>query len=157
MRFLLLGTRATSDMESETKTKTCFRCDRTQPLVEFYRHRRMADKRLNKCRTCTKADTAAWRVHNRQHMNDLNHRRYNTRLHGLSVEEYDALYDGDPTCPGCGRTQERVGRRHAIDHCHTTGKVRGLLCAQCNLAVGNVSDDPTVLRRLAEYLEASCP
>jgi len=41
----------------------------------------------------------------------------------------------------------------AIDHCHTTNKVRGLLCNSCNVALGNVKDDIGRLRKLIEYLE----
>jgi hypothetical protein len=40
-----------------------------------------------------------------------------------------------------------------VDHCHVTGKVRGLLCATCNLMLGYAQDDPSILRRAAEYLE----
>lgn len=43
----------------------------------------------------------------------------------------------------------------AVDHCHTTMKVRGLLCRNCNLMIGNAKDMPQVLRAAANYLEAA--
>ena len=50
-------------------------------------------------------------------------------------------------CPGCG------GKPEHVDHDHRTGKVRGILCFNCNQAPGNVRDDVLVLRRLIGYLE----
>lgn len=43
-------------------------------------------------------------------------------------------------------------RRCVVDHCHTTGEVRGLLCSQCNTALGLLQDDPTALERAIQYL-----
>ena len=45
--------------------------------------------------------------------------------------------------------------RAVVDHCHSTGDVRGILCTSCNLMLGNGYDDPAILRAGAEYLEES--
>jgi hypothetical protein len=57
-------------------------------------------------------------------------------------------------CAGCLVALDGAQNTH-IDHCHLTGMFRGLLCSSCNLALGKVGDDPSTLRRLAEYLEVS--
>lgn len=41
----------------------------------------------------------------------------------------------------------------SIDHCHKTGKVRGLLCKTCNTGIGHLKDDPNILRSAINYLE----
>lgn len=43
--------------------------------------------------------------------------------------------------------------RRCVDHCHTTGKVRGILCDDCNISLGKMADDPERLKRAAVYLE----
>jgi hypothetical protein len=136
-------------------TKTCFKCLVEQSVREFYHHPSMADGRLNKCRTCTKADTDTWRNDpvNRQHWNAGRHRKRAKNQHGITDVEYDLLYE-DPICAGCGKTDDE-GRRLPIDHDHKTGAVRGLLCHQCNLVVGNAQDRPEILRNLADYLEGA--
>jgi len=42
-----------------------------------------------------------------------------------------------------------------VDHCHQTGRVRGVLCFNCNSAIGKLGDDPDAVRRAAAYLEGS--
>jgi hypothetical protein len=55
-------------------------------------------------------------------------------------------------CDVCGGAPDQ-GRALVFDHCHARGHFRGWLCRGCNLALGNAGDDPTRLRRLADYLE----
>lgn len=76
------------------------------------------------------------------------------RQYGLTLEQRNAmLLAQDNVCAGCSSPE--AGGRHGwhMDHCHTTGKVRGLLCNGCNLALGHVKDNPHRLRELAAYVE----
>jgi len=57
-------------------------------------------------------------------------------------------------CAICGAERGDGGRRLAIDHCHTTGVVRGLLCVRCNSAIGLLRDDPDVLANAIAYVTA---
>jgi Recombination endonuclease VII len=86
-------------------------------------------------------------------------RRQVLRKHGITPEEYDALWDrqgGRCANPGCGNrcpkvlTDYRKGLQ--VDHCHVTGKVRGLLCGGCNVALGHIKDDARRLAGLIQYL-----
>lgn len=75
--------------------------------------------------------------------------------YALSVEDYEyMLADQGHVCAIC-KCPNNDGKRLAVDHDHATGRVRGLLCNPCNLAVGHMKDDPTRLRQAAEYLEES--
>lgn len=56
---------------------------------------------------------------------------------GLSIEQYDNMLEEQKECCAiCGRHQSLFKKRLAVDHCHTTGKIRKLLCARCNVDLG---------------------
>jgi hypothetical protein len=76
------------------------------------------------------------------------------RRYGISREEYDALLvRQNGVCAICQNPQSRKGtKRLSVDHCHKTKKVRGLLCAKCNMAIGILADDDARCTRAAEYL-----
>lgn len=82
--------------------------------------------------------------------------RRRLKEYGVTPEDVAAMRDAQGgMCAGCGR-EFNGGRGHeaeCVDHDHTTGRVRGLLCGACNLALGYVKDDPARLRALADYLE----
>lgn len=74
------------------------------------------------------------------------------RRFGLTLEQWDAmLVAQNGSCKLC-----RIPFKHNphVDHCHVTGVVRGLLCHHCNTGIGNLRDDPQLLREAAAYLES---
>jgi hypothetical protein len=75
------------------------------------------------------------------------------KTYGITPEQRDAMIARQGgECAGCRR---RFGTEHrpAIDHCHGTGAVRGVLCHRCNSILAFSGDSPEVLRRLARYLD----
>jgi hypothetical protein len=71
--------------------------------------------------------------------------------YGLTPESYrDLLISQSGRCAGCGGSFGAKGPQ--IDHCHDSGKVRGILCTSCNLAIGHAQDDDVRLFDLAVYL-----
>ena len=76
------------------------------------------------------------------------------RAFGLTPEAYDTLLARqNGHCAICPATPGRI--RLAVDHCHVTGRVRGLLCTNCNNGLGRFRDDPALLTRAAEYLQST--
>lgn len=86
-------------------------------------------------------------------------RRRKLAGYGLTEAEYQAMLAAQGGLCAICRTPEAVkGKPEAsfrVDHCHTTGAVRGLLCAHCNSGLGQFRDDPTLLRKAAAYLTRS--
>jgi hypothetical protein len=80
------------------------------------------------------------------------------RHHGLTLDQYHARVEAqDFLCALCG--EEPMPFRGCydgfhIDHDHRTGKIRGLLCAHCNMAVGLLDESPARAERVAVYLRA---
>ncbi len=85
------------------------------------------------------------------------------KQYGIGLAEYNALSEAqDGLCAICRRAEERIvrkgvnhdKRRLAVDHDHATGEVRGLLCSDCNRAVGMLRDDPALFDQGGAYLRA---
>jgi hypothetical protein len=81
------------------------------------------------------------------------------RMYGISLEDYARmLKEQGGVCKICKRPErmrwkhKRVPMKLTVDHCHATGRVRGLLCKKCNSILGYAEDQPLVLFRAAEYL-----
>jgi hypothetical protein len=87
-----------------------------------------------------------------------NYLRYRLKAFGLTEAQYFAMVaEQDDRCKICGNHEERHDKRGvryllSVDHCHATGKVRGLLCQECNKGLGAFDDDPARLRAAADYL-----
>lgn len=72
------------------------------------------------------------------------------RYYNMTEEDYQTLLDKQRGgCAICGRTPQR--RLH-VDHCHLTGRVRGLLCYNCNRMLGDAHDKISLLAKAANYL-----
>lgn len=72
--------------------------------------------------------------------------------YGLTQADYVALVESqEGRCPICG--EQLDSKKTHVDHCHSTGSVRGVLCHQCNCGIGFLRDDPQLARRAAAYLE----
>ena len=81
-----------------------------------------------------------------------------SRKFGVSTEWYDdTLKAQGGVCAICAKpeTAVRLGKLLplSVDHDHVTGKVRGLLCTSCNIGIGALQDDPTIMRTATNYVE----
>lgn len=81
------------------------------------------------------------------------------KMYGITFEDYQHMSEAQGHCCAiCKRRETAVDAKGAerfmpVDHCHTTGKIRALLCSACNKALGGFQDDPALLRKAAEYVE----
>ncbi len=78
--------------------------------------------------------------------------RYHQLNYGMSKEEAETLRNTRTGCDICGGTAGGPHGKFVIDHNHTTGQIRGVICNACNQAIGKLRDDPAVILKAAEYL-----
>jgi len=157
-------------------TKKCSKCEKEKPLVQFVRDARRASGRGAHCISCNRILSASWHSKNREASREKSRewrlanpekareksRRYAARhpeavhsawlktKYGITLDDYNALSEKqDGVCAICG---ERESTLH-VDHNHITGVVRGLLCGNCNRALGMMKDNPMVFTSAARYLE----
>lgn len=81
----------------------------------------------------------------------------NNRLnsyYGITFDEYNKMRDEQNfSCVICGKHEDDCGRyKLVVDHCHTTGKVRQLLCSSCNSGIGHLKESEQILTSAIAYL-----
>lgn len=114
--------------------KYCPRCTTLLPHARFSKAPRQAGGLNAWCKECVAAKARETRF---------------LKVYGLTLAQRDALIDSqDGLCAICQK-REAVH----VDHDHATGQVRGVLCFQCNAALGQVADSSETLRRMIDYVE----
>jgi hypothetical protein len=129
--------------------KKCPRCGVSKPWSEFYISRTRNKKYTSYCKKCC-CDPA--RQKDRVYRENPNSRRKRLfERYGLSIEKYDAMNSEQGGV--CAICHKKTLKRLSVDHNHITGKIRGLLCAECNYGLGMFQDNADNLRRASRYLD----
>lgn len=131
----------------------CPGCGETKPAASFYM---VSGRPAPECKECIKATRREWRKANPELLRE---RMIGYQLqfkYRVSREQYEALLTAQGgICGICGTPPQSRKMRLAVDHDHRSGTIRGILCGQCNTAIGLFGEDLALLRRAAEYLERS--
>jgi hypothetical protein len=138
--------------------KQCTACGEIKPIAEFDQYP-FISKLGNQGKACFSRCKPCARENVRAHRRSLTpeqkaeraeyHRLYQRlRLYGLSVSRFLELKASqDHKCAVCKRAE-----RLSVDHCHISGKVRGLLCGHCNTALGLLKEDESIILSLLAYV-----
>jgi len=116
--------------------KTCKTCGDTKDDTEFRKHR-------GSCKKCCRKKGRAYETPEQK-------KDYSLRSkYGITLAQYEQMLEEQRgQCYICCSEEKLF-----VDHCHSTGRVRGLLCHHCNLILGHAFDNPSILRLAANYLE----
>jgi hypothetical protein len=164
------------------ETKTCTKCQNIKCLTDFSVRDKKTGKLNSWCRDCRKEYASTWwksnnnemktqkknwyeinkeeqkeKCRNRYHAGDKQKHAHvvwrNKLIREFGITEHDynlRLNDQNEACKICGKKDDQ---RLAVDHCHRTGVIRGLLCRRCNMTIGLLEDNPCLIRSVANYIE----
>ncbi len=132
--------------------KKCYKCGLEKPFELFDKNKAKPDGYATECKQCRK-EKKKEQLNNDYLGTRLKERANNLkRMFGMSLEEYDEkLKAQDGVCAICGGLC-KSGKRLAVDHNHTTGKIRDLLCGNCNGGLGKFLESPELLLKAADYI-----
>lgn len=140
--------------------KICSSCKLEKSLDDFHNSKSSKDGKVSKCKSCAAAYNKQWQESNPEKAKESwrvaekksrNLSRRRATKYGLTIEQYNLLLTrAGGKCELCSKENAVLN----IDHSHITGEVRGLLCLQCNTALGNLNDDINLLEKAIEYLQA---
>lgn len=134
--------------------KTCTKCGVEKPLYEFYNRRgKVKDGKNSHCKSCENEQIGSWRAKNKEKQAVIDRRTRLKTQYGITPEQYEELLvKQNHNCAICLRPASQFKTRLAVDHDHTTGLIRGLLCIFCNREVISRHRDPELLQRASNYL-----
>jgi len=164
-------------MTNETPTKICQRCSVQKSEEDFHKSYRRHDgswTRQTICKACAKLKAQEYYQANIERLRaegvrkqkerrdagldvETTRRRRLRQKYGISWEQYaDLLSVQNGGCAICGSLAPGwpsiKNEFFQVDHDHSTGATRGLLCGDCNRAIGMMNDDPDRLEKAAKYL-----
>lgn len=137
--------------------KACTSCGEIKNIDLFSEDKRYKSGYRSQCRQCRATTPSAQRARRSNHLK---------RIYGITHERWEELYDSQGgVCAICKLPETRITRPNAktvalgskprlsVDHDHTTGEVRGLLCYKCNIGIGHLQDNITLLEEAIRYLK----
>jgi len=138
------------DLIKSKAKRTCKRCNENKTCDNFFivKSKNKNQYRFNTpCKDCYK-----------QKYQNEDRKKYikfylKKRNFGISESEYNTMLKTQNNCCAiCGIDRKAITKDFAIDHCHSTGKIRGLLCSNCNIGIGMFNDNIDVLNKAIKYL-----
>ncbi|MFE9119255.1 endonuclease VII domain-containing protein [Streptomyces sp. NPDC007172] len=131
-----LGRSVREKVDVPTGHKQCRTCGEVKPHSEWHRNATASDGLSTRCKACRAVQGREGHL---------------KRQYGMTKADRDSLVESQMgLCVIC-----LFAPAVHVDHCHQTGRVRGVLCFNCNSAIGKLGDDPDTVRRAAAYLEGN--
>ncbi len=143
--------------------KTCTKCQTEKPLSSFHKDVHGAMGVKSRCKDCLResfkqnyqAKKSEYAARNRQFRidnPDYERSRHRLYTHGVTDQQFTELLTRQEY--RCAICKKPVDKSAHLDHNHETGKIRGVLCSNCNRGIGHMQECPSILSSAIQYLEA---
>lgn len=125
--------------------RACTSCGVEKPLDAYTVDRKYRDGHMRICKACRAArQRELWKdpdyaSRNNERRREWHQKHYRMRRYGITLAEYEQMFEAQGhKCRLCGCEKAGAGRddQWCIDHCHNNGRIRGILCHNCNTALG---------------------
>lgn len=130
--------------------KKCTKCSELKQITEFYGRGDKKGKGIqSQCKTCCKLKQINYRKNNPSKSKDIDlYQRF-----GIRLDTYNKMFENQNGCCAiCNRHQSEFKKALAVDHCHSSGQIRSLLCQGCNQGIGNFREQIDLLHGAINYL-----
>ncbi len=169
--------------EIKLTMQKCSTCNKVLPFEKFHKKSQNKNGYSHICRRCTsdkwkeyrkqdpnfaekhKLRGSRWYSENREdklkknkewresHKSEYREINLKSRF-GINNLQYDNILESqNNSCAICKKHKDEFSYHLVVDHCHATGKIRGLLCKKCNLGIGHLDDNIDILKSSISYLE----
>lgn len=134
--------------------KICSKCKQEKQLIEFYSSATSKDRLYPRCKDCDSKARQQWHRRNPERAKASGRNRHIKSVYGITTEDYNLILSKqNNVCAICSKEETAKGKfKLAIDHCHETNSIRGLLCNKCNRALGLFGENPDVIQRAKDYV-----
>jgi Recombination endonuclease VII len=144
--------------DCQCEGKRCTKCEELLCHRKFSKNPKGSKGLRSDCKKCAALVSKSWRNNNKEY-NTLRNKKYHKatgrglrRKYHMTIEEWVALCEKqNGLCAICRKVLDK-GKLTHVDHCHATGKIRGILCSKCNNGLGFFGDNPDNLQRAYQYL-----
>ena len=132
------------------KIKKCSRCSQSKDISDFYKNKASKDGYKSLCKVCEIKGKTKFPTR------EQNKDRVLRSKYGITFEEYTTLLKSqNHKCRICGIHRDHCDKALAVDHDHSNGAIRGLLCMGCNTGIGLFKENPHFLLEAINYLNTS--
>ena len=149
-----MSRKSESIVRNKDGLKWCSTCKKWKEESEFYKSKRSKDGLDSCCKQCDSEREKRRYFANVEESRKRNMNRSYKYNCGITIDDYNKMFEQQSECCAiCHRHQSEFKRSLFVDHNHETGKIRGLLCFDCNLVLGRAKDSIKILESAVEYLK----